>query len=58
MNLVERFIADLTEDSVRDGSFTSVKELKDSIVAHLEQPNRLTKPYRWRATGAEILAKI
>ena len=58
MNLVERFIADLTEDSVRDGSFTSVKELKDSIVAHLEQPNRLTKPYQWRASGAEILAKI
>jgi len=58
MNLVERFIADLTEDCVRDGSFTSVKELKDPIMAHLEQPNRATKPYRWKASGAEILAKI
>lgn len=58
MNLVERFIGDLTEDGVRDGSFTCVKELKDSIVAYLEQPNRAAKPYRWNASGAEILAKI
>lgn len=58
MNVVERFIGDLTEDGVREGSFTSVKELKDSIVAYLEQPNRAAKPYRWKASGAEILAKI
>ena len=58
MNLVERFFAELTEDCVRDGSFASVKELKDSIVAYLEQRNRAPKPYRWKASGAEILAKI
>ena len=58
MNLVERFFADLTEVCVRDGSFASVKELKDSIVAYLEERNRAPKPYRWKASGAEILAKI
>ena len=58
MNLVERFFADLTEDCVRDGSFTSVKELKDSIVAYMEKRNHAPKPYRWKASGAEILAKI
>ena len=58
MNLVERFFAELTEDCVRDGSFTSVKELKDSIVAYLEERNQAPKPYRWKARGAQILAKI
>ena len=58
MNRVERFFADLTQDCVREGSFASVKELKDSIVAYLEERNRAAKPYRWKASGAEILAKI
>ena len=58
MNLVKRFFADLTEDCVRDESFASVKELKDSIVAYLEERNRAPTPYRWKANGAEILAKI
>ena len=58
MNLVERFFADLTEDCVRDGSFASVQEPKDSIGAYLEERNRAPKPYRWKASEAEILAKI
>ncbi len=58
MNLVERFFADLTQDCVREGSFASVKELKDSIVPYLEERNGAPKPYRWKASGAEILAKI
>ena len=58
MNLVERFFADLTQDCVRDGSFASVKELKDSIAAYLEERNRAPKPCGWKASGAEILAKI
>ena len=57
MNLVERFFADLTADWVREGSFASVKELKDSIVAYFEQRDRASKPYRWKACRAEILAK-
>lgn len=43
---------------MRDGSFASVKELKDSIVAYLEERNQAPNPYRWKARGAEILAKI
>ena len=58
MHLVERFFADLTEDCVRNGSFASVKELKDSIVAYLEERNRAPKPYRGKASGAEILGKL
>jgi len=58
LNLVERFFADLTADCVRDGSFGSVKELTDAITAYLTERNENPKPYRWKAKGEEILAKI
>lgn len=58
MNLVERFFADLTGDCVREGSFASVAELTRSIEAYLAQRNLNPKPYRWKAKGADILAKI
>ena len=57
-NLVERSFADLIEHCVRDGSFASVKDPKDSIVAYLEERNRAARPYRRKASGAEILTKV
>ena len=58
MNLVERFFADLTEDCVREGSFAGVKELTEPITAHLTERNQNPRPYRWKADGEEIPAKI
>ena len=58
MNRVERFFGDLTADCIRDGSFTSVKELISSIEAYLAERNLSPRPYKWRAEGAEILKKI
>jgi len=58
MNLVERFFADLTADVVREGSFTHVRELVADIEGYLAQRNANPKPYRWKAKGEEILAKI
>jgi len=58
MNLVERFFRDISEDCIREGSFESVSELVKSINAYLEQRNANPKPYRWKAKGADILAKI
>ena len=58
MNLVERFFRDLTEDAIREGSFTSVRELQGAIEQYLEQRNLAPKRYVWRKTGEEILAKI
>jgi transposase len=58
LNLVERFFADLTEDVIRSGSFTSVKELVDDINAYLAERNADPKPYKWTAQGAPILNKI
>jgi len=58
MNLVERFFADLTADCIRAGSFTSVKQLTDAITTYLAERNENPKPYRWKADGEKILAKI
>ena len=43
---------------MRDGSFASVKELTDAITAYPTERNENPKPYRWKAKGEEILAKI
>lgn len=58
LNLVERFFADLTADVIRAGSFASVGELVRDIKTYLAARNADPKPYRWRAQGADILAKI
>ncbi len=58
LNLVERFFADLTADVIRAGSFASVNNLVRDINTYLAERNADPKPYRWRAQGADILAKI
>lgn len=58
LNLVERFFGELTQDVIREGSFTSVRELVKDIEAYLADRNLNPKPYRWRAEGEVILKKI
>ena len=58
LNLVERFFADVTQDAIRDGSFTSVRQLITAIEDYLALRNEQPKRYQWRAKGEEILAKI
>lgn len=58
MNLVERFFRDLTEDVIRDGSFTHVDELIADIESYLQERELNPKRYVWHAKGSEILAKI
>jgi transposase len=58
LNLVERFFRQLTDDVVREGSFTSVAELVTAINVHLAHHNLKPVPYRWKADGAAILKKI
>lgn len=58
MNLVERFFGELTSDVIRDGSFSSVRQLVGDIETYLVDRNLNPKPYRWKASGEEILRKI
>ena len=56
LNLVERFFGELTQDVIRDGSFTSVRQLVEDIETYLAERNLDPKPYK--AKGEEILRKI
>jgi transposase len=58
MNLVERFFRDLSEDAIRNGSFTSVRQLVEAIERYLAAHNKAPRRYVWRAKGQEILDKI
>lgn len=58
MNLVERFFRDLTVDVVREGSFTSARQLVEAINAYLAQRNLAPTRYVWKKSGAEILSAI
>lgn len=58
MNLVERFFADITSDVIRDGSFSSLKELEKVIENYLAERNEKPKRYVWKAEGKKILEKI
>jgi transposase len=58
LNLVERFFRQLTDEVVREGSFTSVADLVTAINVHLAYHNLRPTPYRWKAQGAAILEKI
>jgi transposase len=58
LNLVERFFSDITQDVVRDGSFSSVNELVNDMERYLCERNMNPKPYRWKAKGEDILRKI
>ena len=53
MILVERFFGELTQDVIREGSFSSVSELVADITSYLAERNLNPK-----AKGEEILPKI
>jgi transposase len=56
MNLVERLFAEVTERAIRRGSFNSVQALEAAIRDYFEA--RETKPFIWRKTADDILAKV
>lgn len=55
---IERFFRDISEDVIRDGSFTSVAQLVETMTSYLADRNLNPKRYVWKAKGEEILAKI
>ncbi len=58
MNLGERFFRDLTEDAIREGSFTSIRDLEQAIESYLSDRDENSNCHVWKAEGQEILAKI
>jgi len=58
MNMVERFFRDITQDSIRRGSFASVDELANTIFDYIREHNLRPKKYVWKADGQKVLDKI
>jgi len=58
LNLVERWFAELTNKAVRRGSFASVPDLIEAILAFIGAWNQNPKPFVWTAKAEDILAKI
>lgn len=58
LNLIERWFGELTQKSVRRGSFRSVDDLELAIAAFLEAWNANPTPFVWTASVEKILEKV
>lgn len=58
INQVERWFGLITQQAIRRGSFSSVKELVTKIDYFVEHYNEHSRPFVWTATSDSILAKI
>jgi transposase len=58
LNLVERWVRELTGKALRRGVFHSVPDLIAAIEAYLAAHNENPKPFMWTATAEDILAKV
>lgn len=57
MDLVERFLAEITAKRVRRGSSSSVDDLEDEIYDYLLQHNANPKPFVWSKTPEDIIPR-
>ena len=58
LNLVERWFKELTDKRLRRGIFTSLADLTDAITTWAEHWNENPKPFVWKATAEDIIAKV
>jgi transposase len=56
-NLIERWFKELTDRRLRRGAFTSVADLETAITDWAAHWNSDPKPFIWKATADEIIAK-
>ena len=57
-NLVERWLTELTDKRLRRGRFTSVADLTEAITTWAAHWNADPKPFIWKATAEDIIAKV
>ena len=55
---VERWLALITNQAIRRGSFDSVGDLKRKISEFVDHYNQPPRPFMWTATTESILAKL
>ena len=58
INQVERFFALLTEQQIKRGAHSAIKQLEAAIAATFDTRNADPKPFRWTKTAEDILTSI
>lgn len=58
LNQVERWFGIITQQAIRRGSFSSVKELIAKIRHFVDHYNQTASPFAWTATAKSILDKV
>ena len=58
LNLVERWLAKLTEEALRRGSHVSTRELRDAIEGYIDATNDEPRPLVWTKSADEILGSV
>jgi transposase len=58
LNQVERWFGKITQQCIRRGSFSSVRELERAILDYIEVNNQNPKPFVWKASADLILGKV
>ncbi len=58
LNMVERWLSQITQKRIRRGAFPSVPDLIAAISEYIEFTNTNSKPFVWTATVKVILAKV
>jgi transposase len=58
LNLVERWFKELTDKRLRRARFTSLADLTDAIAPWAQHWNTDPKPFIWKATAEDIIAKV
>ena len=58
VNLVERWFKELTDKHLRRGIFTSLAHLTEAITTWATHWNADPKPFIWKATAEDIIAKV
>jgi hypothetical protein len=58
LNLIERWFREITDKRLRRGTFRSVEQLIDAIMAFIKEHNDNPQAFEWTAKAEDILAKV
>jgi hypothetical protein len=58
LNLIERWFREITDKRLRRGTFRSVEQLIDAIMAFIKEHNDDPQSFGWTAKAEDILAKV
>jgi len=58
LNQIERFFGLITDERIRRGNFTSVKQLEKAIHDYIQHHNENPTPFIWTATPEKIFDKL